>query len=105
MSSDEAEARTAISRAYYAAFLVARNRLEIQEGGSEVHQLVVRELYSKKAAGAAKRLQLLRRHRNVADYNTARLVSAAHARMSVQLSEDILAEIAQASIENSKGDT
>ncbi len=73
----EALLRTAISRAYYAAFIQARNYLRDTEGhlisaSSDVFIYVKNEFYNssdlaRKAIG--KKLNLLRRYRNKADYD------------------------------------
>jgi uncharacterized protein (UPF0332 family) len=74
-ANDEASLRSAISRAYYAAFCTARNRL-LQEGEEiprtgEAHNLVW-EKYRESAHRGRKKIGVigdrLRRSRNIADY-------------------------------------
>lgn len=73
----EARLRSAISRAYYAAFMVARNYLRDRENHSipetaDVHRYVIEQFEQssdpvRKAIGI--KLKQLRRDRNQADYN------------------------------------
>ncbi len=63
--------RTAVSRAYYAAFLTARSRLEVlnfnlhrQQVHKEVHEAI-----KSKDPKLAQKLSTLRRYRNEADYD------------------------------------
>ncbi len=68
-SSEETALRAAVGRAYYALFLLARDRLGIPLTTSDVHSHVARVLRGQpgcwKAAGD---LRVLRALRNVADY-------------------------------------
>jgi uncharacterized protein (UPF0332 family) len=74
-SDDEAKLRTAVSRTYYAAFLVAREAINERvrhSAHSRVIQAVGRQ-YGKILAG---QLDALRRLRTVADYELAPVSSA-----------------------------
>ncbi len=66
---DEARRRTAIGRAYYASFLLARDMLHLTLGTPQVHQKVVEALHQTSHATANK-MHTLRRMRNQSDYNT-----------------------------------
>jgi len=74
---DEARLRSSISRAYYAAFCIARNHLRDEEHkiipDESVHSYVISQLYclGKRSNGRKLALELrrLRDHRNRADYD------------------------------------
>jgi uncharacterized protein (UPF0332 family) len=76
-ASDEAKWRTAVSRAYYAAFCEARGYLTRVEGlavpeGPEAHQFVIDVFANKSSTGLRRissRLDGLRDDRNKADYD------------------------------------
>ena len=75
-SFDEASRRSAVDRAYYAAFLAARNELDnkgyiVAVRRSESHVQVVVAL-TKVARNPGRRLELLRRARNRVTYQTGR---------------------------------
>ena len=96
-SSDEASRRSALDRAYYAAFLIARSELNnkgyitaIQR--SETHGQVIVAL-TKAARNPGRRLELLRRARNRLTYQTRR------ASLPEGLSLDMMLESARAVIE------
>lgn len=74
-SSQEAKLRSAISRAYYAAFVKARNFL-LQDGltipRENAHQYVINQFRNSSEAvrrDLGEKLQILRNFRNKADYN------------------------------------
>ena len=77
-AADQASRRSALDRAYYAAFLTARNELA-NKGylgvvrGSEAHARVSEEL-EKIDRRVAERLTMLRRARNRLTYQTGRIV-------------------------------
>lgn len=65
---DEAEFRTALGRAYYALFLIAREKTAIS-GRRNVHNRVINALRQRRTYRvAADQLDVLRRLRVVADY-------------------------------------
>lgn len=84
---DEAQVRTAIGRAYYASFLLARDRLGIGGGGGKVHKAVVSRLHSKRRHKMARHLKELRNLRNKADYNVTITLSQAEAGRALGLAE------------------
>ncbi len=67
---DEARARTIISRAYYGAFLEARNRAGITDKSADVHKKVHGHYSKAGRAALANRLDESRILRNDADYDT-----------------------------------
>ncbi len=73
--NDEARYRTSISRAYYAAHLVSKKKLEeiginfpVEEDKAKIHKMVIDSL-SGKNKGVGDMLWNLRRRRNDADYD------------------------------------
>lgn len=67
MTPEEPCLRAAVSRAYYAAFLVAREKRPV-EGKARVHERV-RQEYGDDHAGIASRLGTMCRVRETADYD------------------------------------
>lgn len=75
-ASQEAKMRSAISRAYYAAFISARNYLQETEGHSipttaDAHKYVVQQFKQsadRERQNIGRNLEKLRRDRNAADY-------------------------------------
>jgi uncharacterized protein (UPF0332 family) len=93
----EAEWRSAVSRAYYAAFHVARSLLSdlrfVVPRADRAHQYLVFRLCNSGEASveqAGRNLETLRRLRNRADYDDAPPVTKAQAGAAVQLSKDII---------------
>jgi uncharacterized protein (UPF0332 family) len=66
---DEATRRTVVSRAYYSAFLAARERAGLRSTGGQVHEAVIRHFQERRDHRLANRLHDLRRQRNQADYD------------------------------------
>jgi hypothetical protein len=70
---DEAYRRTAVSRAYYGCFHLARRGLERggrwAAGTVNAHERVIQELRSRRRDGLANSLRALRRVREYADYD------------------------------------
>lgn len=65
---EEAELRTAVGRAYYALFLIAREKIGIR-GPRKIHTRVIDALKKRRAyRSTADQLDALRRLRTVADY-------------------------------------
>ena len=95
LSSDEQEsaARTAVSRSYYAAFLLLRDRL-VTPGGSpprdtSVHQWVMlRAWHTDPEIG--ERLRALRRQRNLADYELRSPIRRSDALHAIELATVIV---------------
>jgi len=89
INDNEAKIRTAISRAYYSSFLIARDTFSLSEKTPKVHRKVVSILYSRNPI-VANQLHLLRRKRNFADYDTKVVLSRNDAENAIKLAEDII---------------
>lgn len=90
----EAAMRTIISRAYYAAFLYARQQLEQKHRvrfnkKARVHKQVMIKLktYDRTLGGL---LHTLRENRNKADYNVMLEINKSHADFAVKLAEQLV---------------
>lgn len=68
--TDEANGRTAISRAYYGAFLLARDMADIKDMTARAHAETRRHYAECGEKEVAEDLQSLRTARNLADYRT-----------------------------------
>lgn len=91
--TDEASHRSAMSRAYYATFLVTRDLLRIRDLSSDVHGRTCRELKAVGLEDLATDLEKLRRLRNTADYNTAICFRQREACDGVRTATALLAEL------------
>jgi len=93
--SDSATARSIVSRAYYAAFLVARNAAGIDEDDvdqtKEVHRKV-HEFYLAKDAIFANELQNLKRARVFADYKMGKPCVRKDADAALKRSRSLIAK-------------
>ena len=93
---DEAGWRTAIGRAYYAAFLAAKKRLE--ERGcnfvdvEKLHQDVIQKLMSRKS-DTANKLNTLRERRVNADYYMDAPIGPELGQRCARLSEIVISEL------------
>lgn len=89
----EARARAIISRAYYGAFLEARNRAGITDKSLGVHQKV-HDHYSKAGRAAlANRLDDSRKRRNDADYDTTVSLTSMDSGKALKQARKILEEL------------
>jgi uncharacterized protein (UPF0332 family) len=101
----EAKLRSSVSRAYYAAFCIARNylrdelddpRLKKQNNDVNEHQYVANELENSKdkiLSKAGKDLSRLRIYRNQSDYDDSIRNIAATAEMSIRLADNVIRSI------------
>lgn len=89
IDGNEAKLRTSISRAYYASFMFLRDVMNIDDKTPEVHKKIVCVLYRKNPI-IANKLHLLRRQRNIADYNTHFIVNRENAKNAIKLAEDVI---------------
>jgi uncharacterized protein (UPF0332 family) len=93
----EAQLRTAVSRSYYSAFLLARERLVARGDlrptatGAD-HRHVIRTL-QRDPSRLGRRLDLLRDQRNRADYDLPLEVTPESAKQAVDLAEWIVARL------------
>lgn len=92
MENHDATIRTCISRAYYAAFLVARDKAGIKNSGGSVHK-DVREHYLSTNPTLHNRLKNLFQRRSGADYNMARFHSDREAGIAINICKDIIKEL------------
>jgi hypothetical protein len=68
-NQDEASLRTAVGRAYYALFIIARDKLGFATKKRAVHTLVTKELKKRKGyRSTADQFAALKRLRHAADY-------------------------------------
>jgi len=89
----EANARSAVSRAYYAAFLTAREALGGKSlKGENIHKLVF-DCLSNRHSLAADDLKSLRRLRNKADYDLSITVTAKDSALAIKIAEGIIQDL------------
>ncbi|MBR8366923.1 HEPN domain-containing protein [Burkholderia sp. AU19243] len=92
-NTEEAKLRSAISRAYYAAFLYARDAACIADLSSTVHALT-RQHYSKIGeAKVALRLDSLRVSRNDADYEMALSFNKIKSNHAIDIAQRVIEHI------------
>ena len=95
--SREAFLRTAISRAYYSAFLLAREKKRLEVGivskSPEVHKEVMDWVYQKFGKKKYDQFLNLRRMRNEADYELEKSVDVNHAKLAVKLFRKIVGKL------------
>lgn len=89
-TSNEAHIRSAISRAYYASFLCARNAAGITGTSSDTHQKVSEHYLKNKKAKLANQLKSLRIKRNDADYDTSKTLQRRDSGEALRLAREIL---------------
>jgi uncharacterized protein (UPF0332 family) len=94
---EESYLRSAISRAYYGVFCIARNNKGYKDfAGSNVHWKVINEYKNssdRNERNLGRILDNLRRSRNDADYNEDKLISGDLAARAVLLAKNVLATI------------
>ena len=95
-STEEARLRSAISRAYYAAFCRARNELRDQRGVVNVEKMTHKQLWKRFETADTKDQQIasdgdrLRRDRNAADYDDVIENLSSVANSALELSAGII---------------
>ena len=89
---NEASIRTSISRAYYASFLIAKDKLSIMLKPPDVHKEVIKQLY-KLSPIAGNSLHNLRRLRNTADYDIKTKVTANEGDTALKLAKLVILEM------------
>lgn len=91
---DEAKIRTAISRAYYAAFLKAREWLRAKEwpvyGDARDHREVPNGLRRQVGKSASDNLGFLRRRRNNADYDLIKSLIEKDVNYAISLAQTVI---------------
>jgi hypothetical protein len=91
-SNDQAHWRSIVSRGYYAAFLVAREKARITNTG-QVHQQTADYYLSGGRSSVGNRLADLRVRRNEADYELGAAVIKRNAGEALKLSDAIIKEL------------
>lgn len=99
-SSQQAKLRSAISRAYYAAFIQARNFLRDHDNltipRKNTHQYVINQFRNSPdimRANLGRNLQRLRSYRNQADYKDIVIGLASKSQEALSLSRRIISEL------------
>lgn len=94
---EEASLRSSISRSYYGAFCLARNRKGYKNyTGTDIHWKVINEYKNssdRNEQNIGRILDKLRKSRNDADYNEDRPINKGFAERMVYLAKGILANI------------
>jgi uncharacterized protein (UPF0332 family) len=85
--------RAVIGRAYYAAFLSARNNAGITTSSGNVHELTSNHFLTSGKAAISNRLNDLRIARNTADYDCIAIVQRREAGVALQKCKSILQEL------------
>jgi uncharacterized protein (UPF0332 family) len=90
-NGDDAKLRSAISRAYYAAFLVARDKANISSKGAEGHSGVIKH-YSQKPIDSvvANWLRGLKMNREAADYDLSKVCTGITGGKSIGMARKVL---------------
>lgn len=90
-NGDDAKLRSAISRAYYAAFLAARDKANISSKGTDGHSRVIKH-YSQKPTDAvvANWLKDLKMDREAADYDMSKVCTGRTGGKSVGTARKVL---------------
>ena len=89
----EACARAVVSKAYYGAFLEARNKAGIADKSSGVHKKVHDHYFDAGKLALANRLDELRVRRNEADYDTSLTITSMDSGKALARARKILEEI------------
>lgn len=90
---EEARARAIVSKAYYGAFLEARNKAGISDKSSGVHKKVHTHYFNTGRLALANRLDELRIKRNDADYDTALTITSMDSGNALKRAKKILQEL------------
>lgn len=98
----EALARTVISKAYYGAFLEARDKAGIVDKSPGVHRTVYEHYSSAGKPALANRLDGSRVKRNDADYNTTRTITSRDSGIALARAKKILQELGVTLIDTSR---
>lgn len=86
--------RTAVSRAYYAVFFIAREALGLRNiGGPEVRARIIDELHEDGLPDLANKIRYLRGKRNHADYPTYFYISPKEFEKLIRTAEKVISGI------------
>ncbi len=89
----EIELRTVINRAYYGAFLVARDQAGIKNSSGSVHGAVISYYKNQKATKISNNLEYLKTLRQKADYELDQKIDLQQAKGSCRSARTILKEL------------
>ncbi|MDO6422881.1 hypothetical protein [Saccharophagus degradans] len=89
----EIQLRTSINRAYYGAFLTARNHAGITNSSGSVHKDVIEHYLNQKAGKVGNNLDSLKRLRQKADYEPDKTITINDAKTSCRTANTILNEV------------
>lgn len=92
-NADEAVYRTVVGRAYYAAFLAARNQAGIQTRTVDVHDKTKDHYLTRSKSAIANRLGEMRIARNDADYDCQATIGKSQAGKNLKLARLVLVEL------------
>jgi len=96
----ESRIRTAIGRFYYAAFLLARKRLQEKgirvSDGAKIHEAVIEKYMDMRLSSIGNRLDQLRERRVEADYHMKSRINISIGRKCAKLAEYVINLIEQA---------
>src|SRR3989304_7999241 len=92
---EEASLRTSVDRAYYAAFLLIRDRLSLKHGlnlgkDPQVHQKVVAALHKLRKHKVGQRLHRLRGLRNLSSYDTSVTINGGQTLKALSLAQFVV---------------
>lgn len=90
---NEAARRTVVSRAYYGAFLAARECSGVTTTTASVHEAVIRQFHERRQTKVANRLGELRKLRNEADYDLRTTVTSLQAGKALERALGLLEEL------------
>lgn len=93
LSYGESPIRTVISKAYYGAFLEARNRAGIKSKAATVHLDVIAHYNKNNKSAIANRLDSMRANRNDADYETSKTITSRDAGIALGAAKRILLDL------------
>lgn len=89
----EMEFRTVVNRAYYGAFLTARDFAKVSNKSGSVHSDVIKHFEKKKAGIVSNNLDSLKKLRTKADYKPEETLSEQEAKTSCRTANKIVREI------------
>lgn len=91
--ADHASARTCINRAYYSAFLTAREKCKIKDDGSGVHKSTINYFKKRKPSVTGNKLAQLFILRKQSDYDLEENITSKNSGQSLKLSKAILEDL------------
>lgn len=86
--AQEAIYRSVVNRAYYAAFLLARDKAGITNTGGSVHQDVIK-YYQAHQSSVSNRLMQLKKLRSDADYSSCKQMQLNDANKALKISNNV----------------